>query len=319
MAGRDVRLPERIERVAAVRPGALRLLLYVDGNERVAAVEDVEKRRRSKPYLMAYPELASLPSLGPAHGGDPERIASLELDVLFSTRLQAAEADRWQQQTGVAVVVLEYGDLGARRPVLDRSLRLLGEVLGRVDRAEALVAFFDHTEADLAQRTQEIAPDRQATAYVAGVAYRGAHGLVSTEPEYEPFAMVRARNVAGDLWHDHVFVDREMVISWDPEYLFVDRASTAHVLGDLRRPEMRDLRAVVAGRVFGLLPYNWYWTNFGTVVANAYAVGHALYPDRFRDARPEQQVRRIYHTLFGRNVYEEMRQTYGGYGALDVR
>lgn len=79
MAGRTVMLPARVERVAAVRPGALRLLLYVDGAQRVAAVESVEKRRATKPYLMPFPELAGRPSLGPPHGGDPELIAARAL------------------------------------------------------------------------------------------------------------------------------------------------------------------------------------------------------------------------------------------------
>jgi iron complex transport system substrate-binding protein len=319
MAGRTVTVPARIERTAAVRPGALRLLVYVDGAQRVAAVESMEKRRASKPYLMAFPELAGRPSLGPPHGGDPELIAGLGLDVLFSTRLRPAEADRWQQRTGVPVVVLEYGNLGPRREALDKSLRLIGEVLDRSERAEDLIGFFDDIEQDLERRMRGALPSPAPSVYVAGVAYRGAHGVVSTEPRYEPFSMTGARNVAGAIGEDHAFVDREMIVVWDPEYVFVDQASTPHVLRDLRRPEMRGLRAVREGRIYGLLPYNWYWTNFGTVLANAYAVSHALAPERFANASPAEQARRIYAFLLGRDVYDRMRDTYGGYGAIDVR
>ncbi len=318
-SGRSVHLPARIERIAAVRPGALRLVLYVDGVERVVAVESMETRRRSKPYLMAFPELAELPSLGPPHGGDAELIAGLGLDVVFTTRLSAAEADQWQARTGVSFVVIGYGDLGEGRPSLDRAIRLIGRVLVRRERAEEVIGLFDEVAADLARRTGDVPTADRREAYVAGVAYRGAHGVASTEPRYDPFEMAGVRNVAGAVGSEHAFIDRELLVAWDPDHLFVDQASTAMVLRDLRRPEMAALSAVREGRVFGLLPYNWYWTNFGTVMANAYAVGEVMYPERFDDLRAATKAREIYRALFRRDVYDQMRELYGGYGALELR
>ncbi len=317
-AGRKVHLPEKILRVGAVKPGALRLLLYVDGVDRVAAVESVEKRRRSKPYLMAYPELAERPSLGPPHGGDAELIASLNLDVVFSTRLSKKDADRWQKRTGVPFVVIGYGDLGENRAGLDRALRTLGKVLKREDRAEEVIGLFDEVATDLRTRTQKLSRPQQKKVYVAGVAYRGAHGAASTEPKYEPFTLLGVKNVAQDVSDTHAFVDREMLVLWNPDTLFVDQASTPMVLRDLERPEFSKLHAVRKNEVHGLLPYNWYWINFGTVMANAYAVGKVIFPKGFQDIDPANRAREIYTQLLGRDVYDQMRETYGGYNVIEA-
>lgn len=71
-------------------------------------------------------------------------------------------------------------------------------------------------------------------------------------------------------------------------------------------PAYRTLTAVNEGRVYGLLPYNWYTQNYGSILANAYFIGKLLYPDRFADVDPAAKANEIYTFLVGKPVFKDM-------------
>jgi len=106
MLGREVYVPTQVKRVVGVRAGALRLLVYMDVTGKIAGVEQNEKQRRT-PYMIAHPELALLPSIGPSMGGDAELIVKSKPDVIFITYTTKGDADALQQKTGIPVIALE--------------------------------------------------------------------------------------------------------------------------------------------------------------------------------------------------------------------
>ncbi|MFP4654294.1 MAG: hypothetical protein ACLFMM_01230 [Methanohalobium sp.] len=56
---------------------------------------------------------------------DPEKIVSVNPDVIFWTYVTSPDdADKLQQKTGVPVVALNYGTLGAHRGEMYKSLRI---------------------------------------------------------------------------------------------------------------------------------------------------------------------------------------------------
>ena len=80
-AGRRHHVPIPAERVICSGPGCLRLLVYLQAQERVVAVDDIEKRRPqfdARPYSLANPQFKTLPMFGEFRGYDnPEIIMSL--------------------------------------------------------------------------------------------------------------------------------------------------------------------------------------------------------------------------------------------------
>jgi iron complex transport system substrate-binding protein len=317
MSGRRVEIPQRVERVAGLGPGALRLLAYLGCSSRVAGVEDIEKRDFHNPYLFAHPELRRKPSLGPPHGGNPELVAAARPDVVFWTYVQAGDAAELQAKIGAPVIVLRYGDLDDQRKVFFRALRLMARVMDRKERAESLIDTMLDLTRDLKQRTSDVSLRKRPTCYAAGIGYRGMHGIGSTEPDYVPFEMVSARNVAGSIDQEHVILDPEQVLEWNPEYMFIDQGGAHLVLNNLRsNPAFSSLQAVRSGRIYSLLPYNFYTTNYATVFANAYFIGKVLYPDRFRDVDPQAKADEIYEHFLGQPVYRQMADAFGGFGRL---
>jgi len=315
--GRSVKVPEEVERIVGVEAGALRMITYLEATDMVVGVENFEKRDRKRPYRLAHPELGELPSIGPIHGGDPELLVSARPDVIFWTYTTRGKANDLQAKTGIPVIGLNYG--GPRSMTRDdfySTLRLMGKVLDREKRAEEVIEFINDEIVKLRGKVgggEESGP----SAFVGGIGYRGAHGIVSTEPAYPPFNFLGVDNVAGELGLDHAMINEEKLLQWDPDYLFVDEAGLSLVKKDLREPRFKGLSAVRSGKVFGLLPYNYYTTNFGTVLADAYYIGKLIYPGAFKGMDPEEEADRIYDFLVGKPVYSEMEEIFGGFGKID--
>ncbi|NCD24714.1 MAG: iron ABC transporter substrate-binding protein [Deltaproteobacteria bacterium] len=327
--GRAVEIPDRVERVICSGSGCLRLLAYLQAQDLVVAVDDIETKRNqfdARPYALASPRLKTMPIFGQFRGQDnPELILSLDPQpqVIFKTYAgMGHDPEELQAKTGLPVVVLDAGDLGAGRERFNAALRLMGAVVGKSERAGALISYFDAAIADLAGRTRDIPDDKRPSAYLGGVAYKGPHGFQSTEPTYPPFAFVGARNLAHDQGGagkdlSNTDVAKEQIVAWNPEFLFVDLSTlqmgeAAGGLFELRAdPAYATLTAVREGRVFGVLPYNWYAQNYESILANAYFIGKTLYPDRFADIDPVAKADQIYGFVVGKPVFGAMNQTFG--------
>ena len=71
-------------------------------------------------------------------------------------------------------------------------------------------------------------------------------------------------------------------------------------------PAYAILKSVREGRVYGVLPYNWYSQNFEFILANAYFIGKVLYPERFQDIDPAAKADQIYEFVVGKPVFTQM-------------
>jgi iron complex transport system substrate-binding protein len=319
--GRTVTVPEAPERVVCSGSGCLRYLTYLQAEDAIVGVDDIEKEETqfdARPYALANPQFSDYPLIGEFRGNDdPEKIVACDPQVIFKMDVASVDdADELSAKTGAPVVALAYGDLGVYRDDMYHALRLMGEVMGREDRAEEVIAFFNAEIDELNERTEGVADADKQTTYIGGIAYRGPHGYQSTEPAYPPFLFVNAKNVAAEAGTEHADVAKEKIVEWDPDVLFVDLSTlqtNPSAIDELRDdPSYRSLAAVRSGEVYGVLPYNWYTKNHGSVIADAYYVGKVLYPDQFDDIDPAIKADEIYTYLVGDAVFDEMNESFGG-------
>ena len=329
-AGRVLSVPDPVDRVICSGPGALRLLTYLGAQDLIVAVDDIEIRRRrfdARPYALSNPEFKKYPIFGEFRGFDnPELILALEKQpqVIFKTFATLGhDPVELQKKTGIPTVVLEYGNLGNHRKQFSQSLRVMGKVVDKCERAEKVIEFFDAAINDLKSRTGDVLKSEKKTCFVGGIAYKGPHGFSSTEPGYPPFMFVNADNVA---YYDpmignssrQVTVAKEKLLEWDPDMLFLD-LSTLQLEGEasghweiLNDPALNALTAVQEKKVYGVLPYNWYTINYGSILANAYFIGSILYPERFQDVDPVAKAEEIYQYLVGKPVFKAMNTHFNG-------
>ncbi|MFA4848963.1 MAG: iron ABC transporter substrate-binding protein [Methanoregula sp.] len=324
MANRTVDVKKDPQRIIGVGAGALRMICYLQAADRVVGVDDREQLKYNtsgfgmpsgidKPYDLANPDLSTRPFIG-GRAGDPELIAAQNPDVVFFTFTTGKDAQTLQEKSGRPVVALTTGDLGKNKEVFYQSLRLMAKILGKEQRAESITSYIDGTIKDLKDRTKDIPADKRPRVYVGGIAYNGAHGFLSTDPAYAPLLMVNGNNVAASASSGgQMMIDKEKLLDWKPDVIFVDEASYALVKEDLKDPVYQSLPAVKNGRVYGVMPYNWYANNYDTVLADAYYVGKTLYPEQFADVDPAQKADEIYTMLDGKPVYSDMKTLFGGF------
>ncbi|MFP4350545.1 MAG: iron ABC transporter substrate-binding protein [Thermodesulfobacteriota bacterium] len=326
MAGRRIRAPLNPDRIICLGPGALRLIVYLQALDRVAGVEEMEKRHpHGRPYRVAHPDLVNLPRIGP--GGpaainkkpDLEAILAVNPEVIFVTYMEAALADEVQQTLGIPVVVLSYGESTTFDEAVFVSLKTAGAILDRAARAEAVIDYIQTLRKDLRGRTADIPKSERPSAYVGGIGHRGAQGIESTEQYYFPLDWIHAENAAEAVKSrigGHLFVDKETILALDPEVIFVDGGGSDLVAADYRKKPSfyQSLKAFQTRRIYGLLPFNYYATNIGTAVTDAYAMGKVLYPERFKDINPTQKADEIYTFLVGKPVYTQMEAAFGPIG-----
>ncbi len=328
--GNTLELPPTVDKVICSGSGCLRLLVYLQAQDRVIAVDDMETKRASfdaRPYALANPRFKELPTFGEFRGHDnPELILALEPQpqLIFKTYSgMGMDPKTLQQKTGIQVLPLEYGNLGKGRDTFFATLRAMGAVLGKEQRAEEVIAFFQEAIADLERRTTDIPDEAQPRVYIGGVAMKGPHGFHSTEPAYPPFGFIKARNLAAAGASEgkelnHADIAKEMIVEWDPDVLFLDLSTlqmgeNAGGLHELRTdPAYRTLTAVKQGKVYGVLPYNWYTTNYGSVLADAYFIGKVLHPERFADIDPKAKADDIYGFLVGKPLFPVMNDLFQG-------
>jgi len=335
--GRTVTVPSPPESVVCSGSGCLRYLVYLGGQDLVVGVDSIEKKEQAiegRPYALAYgSQFKNLPLIGEFRGkDDPEKILGIGPEVVFKTGstgtaygTSAAEADTLQEKTGIPVVAFPYGSLrnDAEKAEMYGGLRVMGQVLEKQDRAEEVIAYIEATIADLETRTGDIPEAEQKAVYVGGVSSAGAHGIISTEPAYPPFLWVHAKNVAAGMGTAHADIAKEALVDWNPAYIFIDvgtiQMESDGAIGELKAdPALQGLSAAKNDKVYGVLPYNFYNTNYETVLADAYFIGKTLYPERFEDVDPVQKADEIFAFFIGKPNFGDLNSPYSDLGFTQI-
>jgi iron complex transport system substrate-binding protein len=302
----------------------------MDAEDLICGVEDVEYES-GRPYWYACPQLSTLPSIGPQHGGNTELILAQEPDVIFFSANAATiqEANEYQELTGIPVVALNFGDLNDYREDFYNSLRIIGDVLNKSERAEALINDINEMIEDLNNRTENILQEDKYWCYVGGVSARGGHGITSTEIRYSSLEFINGKNSAENVTTapntEHAYLDLEQLFEWQDngvlDYIIIDGGGYDTCITELKNSTEGAAGALeCAGGenpcLVMVLPYNWYHHNYATVFANAYYLGKRFFSDQFSDLDYSEGkiYDEIYKKFLGEGVYSEMAaQYYGGF------
>jgi iron complex transport system substrate-binding protein len=113
-------------------------------------------------------------------------------------------------------------------------------------------------------------------------------------------------------------VDKEKILAWNPPIIFIDSGGNELIRQDYVKNTdfYHGLKAFKNRQVHILHSFNWYMTNIGTVITDAYAVGEILYPERFDDVSRALKADQVYKFLLGKPVYQQMVKVFGGLGEV---
>ncbi|MGC8603836.1 MAG: iron ABC transporter substrate-binding protein, partial [Desulfomonilaceae bacterium] len=231
MGKRSVTVPLNPKRIVCLSAGSLRLICYLQATDRVVGVEDIEKSKsQSRTYILANPELGKLPRIGPGGPGsinkepDLEAVLNVKPEVIFICYMEPQKAEALQKKLGVPVVILTYGRFATFDDTVYDSIKVAGKILDKEKRAVEVIDFIENMRRDLALRTTGVRESQKPSVYVGAVGYKAAQGIESSYSGFCPMDWVGAKNVMNEIFNqpEHIFVDREKLLSLNPSIVFID-------------------------------------------------------------------------------------------------
>jgi iron complex transport system substrate-binding protein len=302
ISDRSVTIPAEVRSVVCVNVGALRFTSYMQAVDLVVGVEQNESKPNiSKLFNYVNRDVFSrLPVTGDNGVTFDEEIIKLSPDLIVAA-IDGEAADSLSEKTGIPVVTIPLIDNVFDGKIYD-TLRIMGEVYKRQERADQLTKYLKGLEADLKKRTGDIPDADKPNVYVGGVSFKGAHGFEGTEAQYSPFYAIGAKNLADRTGRSGAFnIDVEEVLKWDPDIIFLDFNGMSLIKEDYeKRPDFYNaFSAVKNGRVFSQISFRFNAVNVEIALADTYYAGKIIFPLQFADIDPVQKADEIFEMMLG--------------------
>jgi len=342
MIGRQVDVtPGSYKRVLCIGAGALRMYSYVGDVSLLCGVEDIdnlslEERPKmfdsaARPYVLAYGEsFEQLPSCGVggpnAQAAEAEKILSCQPDIVISAYEDADKEDALQAQLGVPVITLSTGPAGVFAEEFKGSMRLLGQIFGQEDKAEALVAFVEQETAEIGKRTADIPDEEKPAVYICGLGNWGTTNHLMTAETYAAFSVANIKNVVSGLGIKGIgAIEAEKFVDLGEgmDLMFMDSAAIKNIQPLYQQdPSLFDsCKAWQNGEVYLQMAYNAYYTNYEIALANTWFMAKTVYPQQFEDIDMSEKLDQITRQFLGQDLAEEIYacgSSRGGYQQINT-
>jgi iron complex transport system substrate-binding protein len=118
-----------------------------------------------------------------------------------------------------------------------------------------------------------------------------------------------------------VLVDKEQVIGWNPQYIFLDSGGVTLVKQDYAENAgfYAQLQAVATGSVYQYPSSTSYYSNVEIPIINAYYVAGLLYPEQFKDINFTDKANEIFKFFLSADNYlSELDSAGMGYGQVTL-
>ena len=342
LVGRTVSVtPGSYQRVVCIGAGALRMYCYIGDVANLVAVEDIDNESLSqrpqmfdsvaRPYMLAFGHsFESLPSCGVggpmAQAPDVEKILACNPDIIISEFEDVEVATNLQQQTGVPVITLSSGKDGVFDAVFADSMKLLGKVFDKEDKAEALISFIADEKAAIEARVKDIPEEEKPSVYICGLGNWGTTNHLMTAEDYVSFRIAGVKNVVSGLGMTGVGpieAEKFLALSEQMDILIMDAAAVKNIKPLYAEdPTMFDTcKAWNNGEVYLEMAYNAYYTNYEIALANTWFIAKTVYPEAFADVDLTAKLDEITKAFLGIELADEIfacPSSFGGYGKMNL-
>lgn len=318
--GRQVTIPDRVDRVVVLQHQTLNLLVQLDATSTMVGILGNWKQQLGDGYQRLAPELTRIPALGDLTHVDLEKLVALHPQVVFVTNYAPQEMIDQIQNLGIAVIAIslrsgdekQQGKLNpdllnedqAYSQGLQQGIRLIGEVVNHQKQADALIKATFEERQQTAARLNEIPAGQRIRAYMANpdlTTYGSGKytGLM--------MAHAGALNVAAATVKGYKQVSMEQIIAWNPQVIFVQDRYPRVIDEINQQPAWQAVDAVKNHRVYLMPEYAKAW---GYPMPEALALGELwmakkLYPEKFSDVDMQKKAdswyQRFYRTHYKGN------------------
>lgn len=315
--GRTVIIPNNPQKIVAIGPATLRLLTYMQLDDKLIGIEKFEKKTANdKPYSIAITKkrLDSLPVVAP--GGKPgllpnfEKLIKLDPDIIFvSVYSGLKNIELIANKTKIPVVGLIYGGgknfknisyiKGARK-----SFQTLGEIFSKQKRAKELNDGIAKIQADL----NSFAQKQTKTVYIGGLRHKG-RGIITTDYGYLPFSLIGLKNTfEGKVKIGSVSIQKEALLKKNPDYIFLDVGGILKIRDDMKKNKTfyNSLKAFQNNQTTWLLHSKYYSASLCNLLINSYVIANKL---ELSHIDIDQKAKEIYK-LFFKDDFKKVIQNY---------
>ena len=285
--GREVTIPNEVNKVVCVSAGALRMVSYFD-IDRVVGIDSMDKGTSGSPanynlalYRVAYADkIKEKTDVGDASSF--KEIMDTEADVIFTTTEGVETLNNIQEKTGIPVIGLRaevYFDLDSFQ-TFAKQMRLIGEVLKMDSRADELVNGMEKLFNELETYKLSASGSDLKKAYVCGLMTGMTGNFYKTTGHFLPFSDTVALNIAPDVAQSPYIINQKDIIDQAPAYIFVDVANYASCMTTMKTDSatLGEVPAIANEKVYTLLPYKYYNTNYEAELIDCFAVGSIIAP-----------------------------------------
>lgn len=326
MVGREVDIPLQVEKIVPLA-NTPRMITYLGLADRAVGIGGMSFDDITPVTAYAYVNKegwADVPIVGTDSMGAtdyyPEEIIKADPDVILCSYSREL-ADEIQTKTGIPVVAVPMGTLFGTD--YEEALRLLADVCGVPERAERVITFINDCLQDLKARTAAVPEAAKPSVLGAAATFKGAHGIEGVYVQYAVFEALGANDVTADIAEkvDAVLLDKEKIIEWNPEYIFLDSGGVGLVKADhAENPDFyTHLTAVRQNRVYQYPSSTSYYSNVEIPLVNCYYVGSIVFPEQFADISFAEKADEIFELFLGVKGYlGELEGSGFGYGAVTL-
>lgn len=311
--GREVEIPKEINRIVML-PIPFHAVFWA-----VAGPGSGEKIVGMHPKSMIHFKSSILSVMAPEMGKastdfvtsgfevNIEELLKLKPDVVFQWAWMDKEIEK-MERVGIPVIAVKYGT----QEYLEGWIKIIGQMMGKEDRAAKLLAYHHETIEMVSARTTEIPREKRPKA----ICLYNVEKLRLTGKETYNQWWTEITGAVNPAEEEPGFynVDMEQILAWDPDIIYITNFCETQPEDLLEnRIEGQDwsrVSAVKTGRVYKIPmgEYRWAPPNAESHLMLKW-LAQKHHPDLFADYDIEEEIKEFYSTFYGyelsdREVYK---------------
>lgn len=270
-------------------------------------------------FTKSFPKMKALPSIGGYHDDilNAEKILSLKPDVLLISKTQYAENNqriKTFEKAGIKVVVLDYHAMTTENHT--KSTAVLGKLLGREEVAQAQNKTYRDSLDHVYKTIDALPKEEKGKRVYMETASKGVNQYGNSYNKDVLWGAIlknlQAKNIAENSPQPYMALDKEYVISSNPQYIFIggsiwrnksegdqmrmgftvpEKTAQERLANFEKRPGWNRLDAVKNNQIYGV--DHGSLRNMADYTFTEY-MAKTLYPEAFKEVDPIKNLNNFY-------------------------
>lgn len=294
--GKNIEVMKPVSRVVCLIESALSGLYMLGAGEKVIGISTNIYTGNVFPYYAQLDERVrarKLPAPGNWDFVNIESVISLKPDLVIVWAHQS-ESIRALEERGIPV----YGVFIQKEEDIYAEIAALGKLTGKENRAEQLIRYTQGEVKGIEKMIKAIPDSRRPSVY-----YMWAQGNLETScggsTVNDMITLAGGRNVCSHIPREHMVVNMEKILSWNPDIIVMWYNEKKDPLHILRDPQWLSIKAVKKGKVheFEDVFHNDLWTLKFQHAAKI--VAKWCHPEMFQNMDLEGEKKKMWNALYG--------------------